>query len=140
MLRRAVRRRGPAPARLRGAWAEAVDAVGDRAFVVPRDQRPVLTPALTPDEAARRAADVFGSAARPLAELAELVTAATYGDVAVRAADAERAWHIVDELRRTLVGRPHGLRAAVDARSLVRRYAIRRQARRAFRDLGLETS
>jgi transglutaminase-like putative cysteine protease len=143
MLRRAARRRGPARARLHGAWAEAVDTVSDHAFLSRADRRLVLTPALTPDEIALGAEDAFGAVARPLAELASLVTASVYGDVAVSTADADRAWRVVHGLRRTL-GRRHGLRgvarAALDPRSLVRRRTSRRQARQAFRALGVETS
>lgn len=143
VLRRAVRRHGPAVARLHGAWAEAVDTVTDRAFLGLPDRRLVLTPALTPDEIALRAEDALGRAARPLAKLARRVTASAFGDVAVSAADADRAWQIADELRHTLVGRPHDLRtvvrASVDPRSLVRGHTSRLRARRAFRDLGLET-
>lgn len=141
-VRRAVRRRGPADARLHGAWEEALDVLTDRAFTAGREDPFALSPALTPAETARAARAAFGPATRSLTDLAATLTETSFGGRQVEAADAAWAWSGVDTMRRNLDAGPGGrrrvVRATLDPRSLWRQTALRRRAHRSLRRLGLE--
>ena len=116
--RRSVRRRAPDPvARVRGAWAEAVDRLVERGVRCPSSSTP------------RTASDAVGAvskaAAAPLADLGDLADRAAFaGPGAVAAPDADRAWADLELLEAALDaehGRIAALRCAVDPRPLASR-------------------
>ncbi len=107
--RRARRRHDPDPRlAIFGAWHEALDALTDHR--VPR------SPADTPIELAGRAPAIAGDrTGPPLQSLADVYSAARYGDGLPADELADAAWNEVDELQRALSS-TRGLWARVRAR------------------------
>jgi transglutaminase-like putative cysteine protease len=115
--RRSARRlRGSIPARIRGAWAEAIERLSQRGLP------PVKS--LTATEVATAATEAVGPAGRSVAPLAMLLNKTLYDVEPPESGRAAEAWRLLDELEAGLAegtSRVTRMRELVDPRPLLRR-------------------
>ncbi|ONI88225.1 hypothetical protein ALI144C_07175 [Actinosynnema sp. ALI-1.44] len=113
-----------------GAWHELVDRLTERGIALPVS--------LTAREVIDHVRMTLGTATHPIAAIAPLVTTAVFAPEHLGQREAERAWHLVDQLRTMLYPRRVSvtrLRAAVHPRPLWTSWLAERQRRRARQSL-----